>query len=207
MTTAGDDRARLEARNAAMKDQVDGLLEQFERQTAQLRDAQAAAAETSATLTSPDGLVRATIDASGTLAKLEFVPTAFERTDPAKLANTVLHLVRQGSLQVKQQVADLMAPITEGLPDLSDIIAGAPSLEGLLPTFPDFLAEEEPAVTLKNPDAFEDPLMRQDKPEATPPPPPAPPAGMPAPKPTPKRARPAPQDEEEPPDSWLSRGN
>ncbi|ANN14227.1 hypothetical protein SD37_00185 [Amycolatopsis orientalis] len=204
MTTAGDDSARLEARNAAMKDQVDTLLENFERQTAQLREAQEAASQMSATVVSQDGLVRATIDATGTLAKLEIQPNAFERTSPAQLANTVLTLVRQGSLQVKQQVADLMAPITEGLPDLSDLIEGAPSLQGLMPAIPDFLAEEEqPPAPTKSDDDFEDPLLRKDD---APPPPAAPPA-PPTPKPIPKRVRPTrDDDEEEPPSSWLTRG-
>lgn len=205
MTTAGDDSARLEARNAAMKDQVDTLLEQFERQTAQLRDAQEAASQMSATVVSQDGLVRATIDATGTLAKLEIQPNTFERTTPAQLANTVLNLVRQGSLQVKQQVADLMAPITEGLPDLSDLIEGAPSLQGLMPAIPDFLADEdEEPAPVKSDEDFADPLLRND---ATPPtPPPAPPA-PPTPKPIPKRVRPTQDnDEDEPPSSWLTRG-
>lgn len=199
MTTAGDDRARLEARNAAMKDQVDTLLEQFERQTAELRDAQAAAAETTAQVTSPDGLVRATIDAGGSLAKLEFQPNTFERTTPAQLANTVQTLVRQGSLQVKQKIADLMAPITEGLPDLADLIEGAPSLQGLVPPIPRFVVEEEP-----QPESFEDPdagsILRNE--QAAPPPP------MPAPKPATKRVRPSRTDEdEEPPSSWMTRGD
>ncbi len=188
-----------------MKDQVDTLLENFERQTAQLREAQEAASQMSATVVSQDGLVRATIDATGTLAKLEIQPNAFERTNPAQLANTVLTLVRQGSLQVKQQVADLMAPITEGLPDLSDLIEGAPSLQGLMPAIPDFLAEEEqPTAPTKSDDDFEDPLLRKD--DAPPPPPVAPPA-PPTPKPIPKRVRPTrDDDEEEPPSSWLTRG-
>ncbi|WP_409489556.1 YbaB/EbfC family nucleoid-associated protein [Amycolatopsis sp. cmx-11-12] len=201
MTTAGDDSARLEARNAAMKDQVDTLLEQFERQTAQLRDAQDAASQLAATVVSQDGLVRATIDSTGTLSKLEIQPNAFERTTPAQLANTVLSLVRQGSLQVKQQVAELMAPITEGLPDLSDLIEGAPSLHGLMPAIPDFLAEEEePPAPVKSDADFEDPLLRKD--DAPPPPPPAPPT----PKPIPKRVRQQDDDEEDPPSSWLTRG-
>ncbi|OXM43023.1 hypothetical protein CFP75_40490 [Amycolatopsis alba DSM 44262] len=188
-----------------MKDQVDTLLEQFERQTAQLRDAQEAASQTSATVVSQDGLVRATIDATGTLAKLEIQPNAFERTNPAQLANTVLTLVRQGSLQVKQQVADLMAPITEGLPDLSDLIEGAPSLRGLMPAIPDFLAEEEPAAPSKSDDDFEDPLLRKD--DAPLPPPAAAPPAPPTPKPIPKRVRQtSDDDEEEPPSSWLTRG-
>ncbi|MFD5243168.1 YbaB/EbfC family nucleoid-associated protein [Amycolatopsis sp. NPDC058340] len=205
MTTAGDDSARLEARNAAMKDQVDTLLEQFERQTAQLRDAQEAASQTSATVVSQDGLVRATIDATGTLAKLEIQPNAFERTNPAQLANTVLTLVRQGSLQVKQQVAELMAPITEGLPDLSDLIEGAPSLQGLMPAIPDFLAAEEEEAPAKSDEDFDAPLMIKDDTPPPPPPPPAPPA-PPTPKPVPKRVRQQDDDEEEPPSSWLTRG-
>ena len=196
MTTAGDDRARLEARNAAMKDQMDTLLENFERQTAQLRDAQAAAAETTAQVNSPDGLVRATIDAGGSLAKLEFAPNTFERTTPAQLANTVQTVVRQGSLQVKQKIADLMAPITEGLPDLADLVEGAPSLAGLVPPIPEFVEEEAPAP---RPESFEDTgsILRND---AVPPP-------VPAPKPAPKRVRPPRDEDEEPPSSWMTRGD
>jgi DNA-binding protein YbaB len=199
VTTAGDDRARLEARNAAMKDQMDTLLENFERQTAQLRDAQTAAAETTAQVSSPDGLVRATIDAGGSLAKLEFAPNAFERTTPAQLANTVQTVVRQGSLQVKQKIADLMAPITEGLPDLADLVEGAPSLAGLVPPIPEFVEEAAPAP---RPESFEaaGSILRND---AVTPPVPAP---MPAPKPAPKRVRPRDEDEEPPP-SWMTRGD
>ncbi|MEV6874901.1 YbaB/EbfC family nucleoid-associated protein [Amycolatopsis sp. NPDC051128] len=183
-----------------MKDQMDTLLENFERQTAQLRDAQAAAAETTAQVSSPDGLVRATIDAGGSLAKLEFAPNTFERTTPARLANTVETLVRQGSSQVKRKIADLMAPITEGLPDLADLVDGAPSLAGLVPPIPDF-REEEPAEAPR-PESLEDPaagsIMRNDQ---VPPP-------VPAPKPTPKRVRPQRDDlDEEPPSSWLTRGD
>jgi DNA-binding protein YbaB len=195
VTTAGDDRARLEARNAAMKDQMDTLLENFERQTAQLRDAQAAAAETTAQVNSPDGLVRATIDAGGNLAKLEFAPNAFERTTPAQLANTVQTVVRQGSLQVKQKIADLMAPITEGLPDLADLVEGAPSLAGLVPQIPEFVEEEAPAPQPSYEEGGS--ILRN---EAVPPP-------MPAPKPAPKRVRPPRDEGEEPPSSWMTRGD
>jgi DNA-binding protein YbaB len=199
VTTAGDDRAQLEARNAAMKDRMDTLLENFERQTAQLRDAQAAAAETTAQVSSPDGLVRATIDAGGNLAKLEFAPNTFERTTPAQLANTVQSLVRQGSLQVQQKIAALMAPITEGLPDLSDLVEGAPSLAGLVPPIPSFdeFAEEPPAA---RPESFEESGSILSNEQPAPPP-------MPAPKPAPKRVRPPRDDDEEPPSSWMTRGD
>ncbi|MFJ7211127.1 YbaB/EbfC family nucleoid-associated protein [Amycolatopsis sp. NPDC098790] len=177
-----------------MKDQVDTLLENFERQTAQLRDAQSAAAQTTAQVSSPDGLVRATIDAGGNLAKLEIAPNAFDRTTPAQLATTVQTVVRQGTLQVKQKIADLMAPITEGLPDLADLVEGAPSLAGLVPQIPEFV--ETPAP---QPAPFEEggSILRN---ESVPPP-------MPAPKPAPKRVRPPREEDEEPPSSWMTRGD
>ncbi|MEV5715330.1 YbaB/EbfC family nucleoid-associated protein [Amycolatopsis mediterranei] len=177
-----------------MKDQMDTLLENFERQTAKLRDAQTAAAETTAQVASPDGLVRATIDAGGSLAKLEFAPNTFERTTPAQLANTVQSLVRQGSMQVKQKIADLMAPITEGLPDLADLVEGAPSLAGLVPPIPEFVPEEAPAP---RPESFEEggSILRNEQPP------------IPAPKPAPKRVRPPRDEDEEPPSSWMTRGD
>ncbi|WP_410667103.1 YbaB/EbfC family nucleoid-associated protein [Amycolatopsis sp. cmx-4-68] len=199
MTAAGDDRARLEARNAAMKDQMDTLLENFERQTAQLRDAQAAAAETTAQVSSPDGLVRATIDAGGNLAKLEFAPTAFERTTPAQLANTVQTVVRQGSLQVKQKIADLMAPITEGLPDLAGLVEGAPSLAGLVPPIPEFLEEEPPSAPRPESPEEGGSIMRNEQA------PPLPPLSHTE-QAAPKRVRPRDEDEE-PPSSWMTRGD
>lgn len=181
-----------------MKDRMDTLLEDFERQTAQLRDAQAAAAETTAQVSSPDGLVRATIDAGGSLAKLEFAPNTFERTTPAQLANTVQTLVRQGSLQVKQKIANLMAPITEGLPDLADLVEGAPSLAGLVPPIPAFDDEYVEEAPAPRPESFEDggSILRN---EQVPP--------VPAPKPAPKRVRPPRDEDEEPPSSWMTRGD
>ncbi|MEV7042147.1 YbaB/EbfC family nucleoid-associated protein [Amycolatopsis sp. NPDC051061] len=183
-----------------MKDQMDTLLENFERQTAQLRDAQAAAAETTAQVDSPDGLVRATIDAGGNLAKLEFAPNAFERTTPAQLANTVQTVVRQGSLQVKQKIAELMASITEGLPDLADLVEGAPSLAGLVPRFPDFVEEEAPAPRPSYEEGGS--ILRN---EAVPPPAPAPLSHSE--QSAPKRVRPPRDEDEEPPTSWMTRGD
>jgi DNA-binding protein YbaB len=205
VTTPGDDRARLEARNAAMKNQVDELLEQFQRQTEQLQEAQAQASAASATLMSQDGLVTVSVDSAGTLTVLRFAPNTFERTKPETLAKTVQDLIHRATLQVKSQVAELMRPLTEDLPDLPDFIEGAPSLAGLVPDIPDY-TEPEPEPEQKRAESYEDPaagsIMRraQDAPtKITPPVPPAP-------KPLPRRVRPTDDDEEEPPDSWLTRG-
>lgn len=186
---SGDDRARLEARNAAMKEQVNGLLDTFNRQAEMLREAQVAAARTTASLTSKDGLVRAAVDSGGVLTHLEFAPSAFERSTPEALARSVLQLAREGASQVKQQVNDLMSPLTEGLPDLSDLVEGAPSLSALLPRFD---APPPPPVAPDD-DSFEDRSALAGRTEQAPPPPPPPAA----------RRRPASSDDEDLPDSWL----
>ncbi|MBK1784589.1 YbaB/EbfC family nucleoid-associated protein [Prauserella cavernicola] len=64
----------------------------------------------SATVTSRDGLVRATVDSTGALTGLEFAPSAFEGTDPAALAETVLDVVRQGATRARQDEGPTAAP-------------------------------------------------------------------------------------------------
>lgn len=97
-------RSALEARNAAMREQVDGLLDRFNQQPRQLQEAQAAAASTTATVTSRDGSVTVTVDSSGALANLEFASSSFQRSDPKQVARTVIETVRAATLEVKQQM-------------------------------------------------------------------------------------------------------
>lgn len=168
-----------------MREKVDGLLTQFEKRTTQLREAQKAAAALTARLTSPDQLVRVTVDNTGMLTELAIDPTAFDRTTPNALAKTISDLVRRGAMQVRKQTADLMRPLTEGLPDLSDISPGAPSLADMLPKIPDFPAPPGP------PDPGS--IMTAGPAPTQPPPPPAP------------SRRPVRQesDDDEQPASWM----
>jgi DNA-binding protein YbaB len=147
-----------------------------------------AAARTTASLTSKDGLVRAAVDSSGVLTHLEFAPSAFERSTPEALARSVLQLAREGASQVKQQVNDLMSPLTEGLPDLSDLVEGVPSLSALLPRF-----DAPPPPATPDDSSFEDRSAIAPRSPSSPPPPPPPAA----------RRRPASADDEDLPDSWL----
>ncbi len=83
-----------------------------------------------------------TIGAGGLLTDLHIAPTAFDRTSPGELAGTVGDLVRRGTLQVRQRTAELMRPLTEDLPNLSDVVDGAPSFQDVVPTIPEYPASE-----------------------------------------------------------------
>jgi hypothetical protein len=152
-------------------------------------------------VTLPDGLVEATVDSSGMLTGLKIAPSAFERTRPEVLSRTILELTRRGVAQVRQQANELMKPLTEGLPDLSDLVAGSPSLAALVPKLP-----EPPAPEPQRPPAgyADSGSIMSSNPVPQPPvaPPVTPPPPAPKPKPAPRRQQSA-ADEDEMPASWM----
>lgn len=145
MASTEDDLTQMRARNAAMKNTVDEMLEQLDKQTQQLKDMQSEIANVFVTATSADGLVKAKVDASGTLVDLQISPHAFNRTTPEQLAKSVQRTVRNGTNQVKKRIAELTEPMSKDMPDLPDFFAGAPSLTALMPDMAIFAPREDPA--------------------------------------------------------------
>jgi len=128
-----DRRAQWEARNAAMRQQVDSLLAGLHRQTAALQSAQTQAAGVTGRAASTDGLVTAIVNAAGVVTDVQFAPTAFTRSAPDKLARSVVAVIQQATADAQQQVDAVLAPVRGDLPDLPDVFAGAPALKDLLP--------------------------------------------------------------------------
>ena len=128
-----DRRAQLEARNAAMRQQVNSLLAGLNRQSAALQEAQIQAAEVTGRATSADGLVTVTVNAVGIVTDVQFAPSAFDRSTPDKLARSVVTVTQQAANAAQRQVEDALAPARGELPDLPDVVPGAPSLKDLLP--------------------------------------------------------------------------
>ncbi|MGH8964866.1 MAG: YbaB/EbfC family nucleoid-associated protein [Actinomycetes bacterium] len=128
-----DRRARLEARNAAMRRQVDSLLDGLNRQTEALKSVQAQAGEVTSQATSADGLVTVTVNAAGIVTDVQFAPSAFDRGTPDKLARSVVAVIQQAAADVQRKVDAVLAPIRADLPDLPDAFPGAPALRDLLP--------------------------------------------------------------------------
>ncbi|WP_158844606.1 YbaB/EbfC family nucleoid-associated protein [Saccharothrix deserti] len=137
MTDPTGRRAELEARNAAMREQVDSLLAELQKKTAELRETQAQAMAITATAVSKDGSVRATVDSAGALTSLEFSPNAFERSTPDKLARLATETVQQAIAKARTELNEVLAPAQQGASiDLSEMLPGVPSLADLIPKPP-----------------------------------------------------------------------
>ncbi|WP_158851390.1 YbaB/EbfC family nucleoid-associated protein [Saccharothrix deserti] len=153
-------RAALEARNAALRSQVDTMLVNLERQTAALKEAQAAAPQT-ATATSPDGLVQAVVNAAGVVTDVKLAPSAFERSTPDKLSRAIVQTIQQATLDVRRQAEEALAPFQNAMPDLPDLFPGAPSLKNLLPQPPPPVERPRRARD-EDPDEESGPVLRGD---------------------------------------------
>ncbi|MGW7414143.1 YbaB/EbfC family nucleoid-associated protein [Streptomyces sp. NPDC054863] len=93
-----------------MEEQLAAALAEFEETRAKLRDAGAAAARISATVTAKDRSVEATVGAQGELTQLRF-PTARYRTmPPAQLADVLLATISAARAQAAEQLADVYRP-------------------------------------------------------------------------------------------------
>ncbi|GAA2776027.1 YbaB/EbfC family nucleoid-associated protein [Saccharopolyspora taberi] len=130
-------RRELENRNAALHGQIDGMLADLRRRTAEIQEKQAEAAQRTHQLTSEDGMVTATVDASGTLQKLELSPKAFERGTPDRLAATITSLIREATGTAQQSLQAEFAGLAE-TPDLPSIVEGAPMLQDFFNSSPLF---------------------------------------------------------------------
>ncbi|GHJ46933.1 hypothetical protein Cs7R123_42750 [Catellatospora sp. TT07R-123] len=90
-------------------------------------------AAVSATMTSPQGLVTATVGAQGELRALTFNSQDYRRMAPAELARTVLDTVARARQSVLQQLLGELPEAPVGGLSVRDLMEGTADLERLLP--------------------------------------------------------------------------
>ncbi|MGK8524496.1 YbaB/EbfC family nucleoid-associated protein [Nocardia asteroides] len=126
------------------------LLELFEQQRRDLAEAQSALASTTVTAWSSNNLIRVVSNAAGVPVEVHVEPEAFKRSTPEKLGHSITEAAQAAARMAleatKQAVAPLQASADE-IPDLSDLVPGAPSIRDLVRTmFPEPpTAQREPA--------------------------------------------------------------
>ena len=129
-------RAELEARNAAMREQVTSLLDGLTKQTEHLQEAQQQAVAATGEATSQDGLVTVHVNAMGIVTDVELSSSAFTRTTPEKLARSFVLTVQEAARDARGKADAAMAGAQENVPDLPDLFPQAPSLKNLVPQAP-----------------------------------------------------------------------
>lgn len=124
-------REELEARNAGLRSQIDSMLSDLRRRTAQLGEKRDEAAQRTTEVTSRDGLVTVSVDAVGTVRELTLAAKAFERTTPERLGHTITSVLREAAGRAQQGLQETFGPTTEEEPEIADVVSGAPEFKDL----------------------------------------------------------------------------
>lgn len=119
--------------NAALRSRIESMLDSYERDTSALRDAQSRAAEP-VSVWSQDNLVRVTATVAG-IVEVHLEPEAFKNSTPQKLGASITETAQQAARAAAAGLERAMAPwsaLAASMPDLPDLIPGAPSSKDLL---------------------------------------------------------------------------
>lgn len=122
--------------NAALRSQIDQMLDAYQRDSAALLSAQNRAAEP-VTVWSDDNLVRVTANVAGVI-EVHVEPEAFRRSTPEKLGASITATIQAAAQMTTRAQQEALAPLTEladSLPDVPDLIPGAPSTKDLMAQF------------------------------------------------------------------------
>ncbi|MBF6300262.1 YbaB/EbfC family nucleoid-associated protein [Nocardia amamiensis] len=136
----------------ALRDQVDSLREVFEQQRRDLAEAQSTLASTTVTAWSSNNLIRVVSNAAGVPVEVHVDPEAFKRSTPEKLGQSITEAVQAAARLAVEATQQAVAPLEASageIPDLSDLVPGAPSIRDLVRTmFPEPSAAQDETAPL-----------------------------------------------------------
>ncbi|MFD3744482.1 YbaB/EbfC family DNA-binding protein [Nocardia sp. NPDC058633] len=143
--------APTRASNDALRAQIDSMLDTFNAEKSALLDAQSQAVAL-VSVWSEDGLVRA----SGTIAgvsEVHIVADAFKRATPESLSRSVTEAIAELARRTAHTQEQALAPLSAAMPELSDLVPGAPSMKDLIaqltpppPPMPEPVVEAAPSL-------------------------------------------------------------
>jgi DNA-binding protein YbaB len=108
--------------------QVAELVADYRRSREALASVHKSLATVSATATSPDGLVTATVGAKGTLTDLVIEDAAYQRLRPAELARLVLSTTAAAATKAARAAASAIGPLLPAGSDPEAMLAGTADL-------------------------------------------------------------------------------
>jgi DNA-binding protein YbaB len=168
MTDPTADRAATRERTTELRGQLDDLLVELRKRTAEIKEKQQRAFEITARAASPDGLVQVTVDATGVAKQVEFAASAFERTSPEQLAKTVTKTLQEAATRARAQFSEgLGDEQSRGGEIVQRFMANMPGLSDVAhPSVPPIPATDEPASPDSAPISSHEPDEIGDDPDA-----------------------------------------
>ena len=176
--------------------EADSTMAQLKDRMAQVREAQQQALRATGEASSQDGSVRAVVDSTGVVTALTIAPSVFERSDPVRLAQTLVATIQRAAAESRGKLSAAMAPASteegasakaaEALADYGIAKPGVPEVPhtAVDPTQPDTTYEQPPVDQAKQ-EAWATGHAVETEPEISQAPEPirVPPASKPAPRP------------------------
>ncbi|MFI5719616.1 YbaB/EbfC family nucleoid-associated protein [Nocardia sp. NPDC051750] len=115
---------------AQLRLEVHRAMDAYEDQVARLAEIRGHLDTVRIQARSVDGHVEVTVDSAGVVVQVELEKPAM-REKPDALARTITEVAREAARYAAKYTAEALAPVTEivgAMPDLPDLIPGAPSL-------------------------------------------------------------------------------
>jgi DNA-binding protein YbaB len=110
------------------RDEVAELLADYRRSREELASVQRTLLSISESVTSPDGLVTATVDATGALSGLVIDDDAYRQHRPAELADAVLRATRAAAARAGERARQALAPVLPADADPAAVLSGRADL-------------------------------------------------------------------------------
>ncbi|WP_280366980.1 YbaB/EbfC family nucleoid-associated protein [Nocardia wallacei] len=126
-------REGLRSANNGMRNQLEDIRYAYEQQQTRLSEVYGQLETLRTQAASPDRSVEVTVDADGVLTDLRLTAAAIQ-CPPEQLSRSIVDAVQAAALRARQQTEDLAAPVAadlEDMPDFTDIIPDAPSLDDI----------------------------------------------------------------------------
>lgn len=119
----------LRSANNGMRNQIDYIMNLYEKQQAQLAEIQQQVDALRVRASSSDQLVEVTVDGAGVVTDVQLTAQAM-RAKPEKVGQAIVEAAQAAARSARAQHDALIAPIVdtaELMPDLPDLVSGAPS--------------------------------------------------------------------------------
>jgi DNA-binding protein YbaB len=120
----------------AFNEDIDQLLEEYQKRRAAAGDLQRQIREITGTATAPRQSVKVTVSVQGEVTALDFPTGAYKRMAPKELADAVLAAIGEAKAKAMDAYKDMMTPHMPGGLNFIDLIQGNADLTEAMPARP-----------------------------------------------------------------------